>query len=105
MIRRTARRENFTVLGNGMFADNGLSFEAMGLLAYLLSKPDEWVLRPQALADATEGTAQRRGINKIHALLRELVEAGFISRNRLSTGEMEYHINRDLAGMPQEGEA
>lgn len=93
MIYRSKRAENFTVLGNGIFADNGLSFEAMGLLAYLLSKPDNKRVNVQALSKATEGTAQRRGTNKIHALLRELVDAGYITRKRLATGEMEYYIH------------
>lgn len=92
MIYRSKRAENFTVLGNGIFADNGLSFEAMGLLAYLLSKPDNWAVHVQALVKATEGTAQQRGKNKIHALLNELIDAGYITRKRQSSGEMNYYV-------------
>jgi len=78
MIQRTPRRNNFTIIGNGIFTENALSFEAMGLLAYLLSKPDNWQVHVQALVRATEGTAQKRGENKILALLRELIGAGSI---------------------------
>ena len=67
MIQRTPRRNNFTTIGNGIFMENALSFEAMGLLAYLLSKPDNWQVHVQALVRATEGTAQKRGENKIRA--------------------------------------
>ena len=92
MIYRSKRAENFTVLGNGIFADNGLSFEAMGLLAYLLSKPDNWAVHPRLLAKVTEGTAQKRGENKIYALLRELIDAGYITRKRQASGEMHYFV-------------
>ena len=70
MIQRTPRRNNFTTIGNGIFMENALSFEAMGLLAYLLSKPDNWQVHVQALVRATEGTAQKRGENKILAQAR-----------------------------------
>ena len=39
-IIRSERRKNFTHIDNKVFADNVLSFRAMGLLGYLLSKPD-----------------------------------------------------------------
>ena len=92
MIQRTPRRNNFTIIGNGIFTENALSFEAMGLLAYLLSKPDNWQVHVQALVRATEGTAQKRGENKILALLRELIGAGYIIRQRQSSGKMDYYV-------------
>ncbi|RKW12229.1 MAG: hypothetical protein D8H94_11940 [Cardiobacterium sp.] len=100
MIQRTPRRNNFTIIGNGIFTENALSFEAMGLLAYLLSKPDNWQVHVQALVRATEGTAQKRGENKILALLRELIGAGYITRKRQSSGKMDYYVYDEPQGEP-----
>lgn len=100
MIQRTPRRNNFTIIGNGIFMENALSFEAMGLLAYLLSKPDNWQVHVQALVRATEGTAQKRGENKILALLRELIGAGYIIRQRQSSGKMDYYVYDEPQGEP-----
>ena len=103
MIQRTPRRNNFTTIGNGIFMENALSFEAMGLLAYLLSKPDNWQVHVQALVRATKGTAQKRGENKILALLRELIGAGYITRQRQSSGKMDYYVYDEPQGEPSAG--
>jgi len=41
IIRRKVNR-NFTVVPNEPVNDTRLSFEALGLLTYLLSRPDNW---------------------------------------------------------------
>ena len=92
MIQRSARTGNFTVLGNGIFTDNALSFEAMGLLAYLLSKPDNWSIHPRALSKATEGSDQRRGMGKIYDLLNVLIAAGYVVRFKRANGEVDYIV-------------
>ena len=92
MIQRSARTGNFTVLGNIIFADNALSFEAMGLLAYLLSKPDNWSIHPRALSKATEGSDQRRGMGKIYDLLNVLIAAGYVVRFKRANGEVDYIV-------------
>ena len=92
MIQRSARTGNFTILGNGIFTDNALSFEAMGLLAYLLSKPDNWSIHPRALSKATEGSDQRRGMGKIYDLLNVLIAAGYVLRSKRANGEVDYIV-------------
>ena len=92
MIQRSARTGNFTILGNGIFTDNALSFEAMGLLAYLLSKPDNWSIHPRALSKATEGSDQRRGMGKIYDLLNVLIAAGYVLRFKRANGEVDYIV-------------
>ena len=44
-IIRAKRDRNFTVIDNCVFADKQLSFAAIGLLCYLLSKPDNWLVQ------------------------------------------------------------
>jgi hypothetical protein len=41
IIRRKVNR-NFTVIPNEIMNDERLSFEALGLLGFLLSRPDNW---------------------------------------------------------------
>ncbi|KRE08881.1 hypothetical protein ASE61_04860 [Bosea sp. Root670] len=76
IIRRRVTR-NFTIIGNEVFDDDRLSLEATGLLAWLRSRPDNWALSVEHL--------RRRfkvGRNKIHNLVRELVETGWVTRER-----------------------
>lgn len=53
--------------------DKTLSWEARGVLLYLLSRPDDWELQPQDLA-------QGCGINKVYKLLKELDAAGYVKK-------------------------
>lgn len=41
-ILRKSKPNRFTSISNSLLQDGNLSFEARGLLAYLLSKPDDW---------------------------------------------------------------
>lgn len=50
-----------------------LSWEARGMLAYLLSKPDDWEVR---IADLQQGC----GRDKVYSILRELERAGHLIR-------------------------
>ena len=77
MIVRESRRERFTVVSNAALEDSRLSFQAKGLLVYLLSKPDGWRVSREHLA--TVGT---NGISSVRAILTELEECGYLSRVR-----------------------
>lgn len=92
MIHRTKRDRNYTVLPNTIYAHHQLSWQAMGLLSYLLSKPDDWQVSPRALLKVTEDTAKKTGINGIYTILNELKTAGFCSMKRLANGKTVYAI-------------
>lgn len=77
MIIRRRRTRNFTILENEVLDDERLSLEAMGLLAWLRSRPADWHLSVEQLR-----SRHKVGINKMHALVRELVEAGWVTRER-----------------------
>ena len=91
-IIRSERRKNFTHIDNKVFADNVLSFRAMGLLGYLLSKPDNWSVSARHLATVTEKTARPVAINAVHETLKELRQAGFIVMKKRHTGETDYFV-------------
>ena len=84
-IRRAARRHRFVIVDQAAVEDMRLSWAARGLLAYLLSRPDDWKVLVNDLK--RRGNLGRDGI---YALLRELRNAGYVrfERQRDSQGRM-----------------
>lgn len=99
-IRRAKRQNNFTIINNQVFQNGLLSWRAMGLLAYILSKPDDWTILPQALIKVTEGTARNDRKNTVYEILKELKEVGFVTMRKLADGTVEYTVHDE----PQDGE-
>lgn len=77
MIVRTKRNTNFTIISNIGMEDDRLTFKAKGILAYLLSKPDDWQVRDRQLA-----TVGPDGRAAVQAALSELEKYGYIKRVR-----------------------
>jgi len=77
LIERAPRSRSFTVLDNQVVNDPALSFGAKGLLAFILSKPDHWRTDRDHLA--RQGPD---GEKAVRALLRELEQAGYLTRQR-----------------------
>lgn len=74
IIRAVHNKENpYFQFNRASIEDNRLSFKAVGILAYLLSKPDNWTIREADLVKRhTDGaTAVRSG-------LRELKDHGYL---------------------------
>lgn len=70
-----------------------LSFGAIGLLSYMLSKPDTWTFRKTWLYDTPEIKDKRRAIQKYW---QELVDFKYIIQFQKRTGsknEYEYYFN------------
>lgn len=77
-IIRAHRPKRFTVLDNASIEDIRLSFRALGVLTYLLSRPDGWQ------TDSTRLAATRKeGRDATRTALRELEAAGYLSRSRV----------------------
>ena len=82
-IRRAARKPGkFTVIDNVVF-NSGLSFRAMGMLTYLLSKPDHWEVSVTQLVKHAKGTAKPDGRDAIYAILAELIDKRFVERHAI----------------------
>ncbi|MDH5274171.1 MAG: helix-turn-helix domain-containing protein [Gammaproteobacteria bacterium] len=84
-IRRAARRHRYVIVDQAAVEDTRLSWAARGLLAYLLSRPDDWKVLVNDLKK--RGNLGRDGI---YALLRELRQTGYVrfERNRDAQGRM-----------------
>lgn len=93
MYIRTHKNKNYTVLDNTALKDENLSWQAKGLLSYLLSLPDDWQIYISELQ-----THAKNGKASTANTINELIDAGYITRSRLknkSTGKFEgyeYHV-------------
>ena len=87
MIVRSKRRETYTNINNDVFKTN-MSAEALGILCFLLSKPDNWQVKCDQLA-AHFGC----GVKVVWRVMKELVVAGFVARSKMSSGEMSYTVH------------
>lgn len=72
-IIRVEKNKNYSVINNTGIIDKNLSFKAKGILAYLLSKPDNWRCVPSDLA-ANSCDGQKA----IYSGLRELRSQGYM---------------------------
>lgn len=77
MIIRRRYNRNFTVLPNAVLDDDRLSAEAMGVLCYLRGRPADWHVELSHLSERF-----RIGRDKTQRVVAELVEAGWIKRER-----------------------
>ena len=79
-----------------MFLDERLSVEAKGVLGFLLSRPHAWQVRLEHI-----GRTLRVGRKKLQRIFRELISAGYVTRERQRIldghrfGEMDYVV-RDV---------
>lgn len=68
--------------------NKALSYEARGMLAYLLSQPDHWQVKVYDLIlDAPEGQTTKAGKAKVYGILDELAEHGYIKKPKRYRGD------------------
>lgn len=76
-IIRAESRDRYTVVHNETVEDGTLSFRALGLLVYILSKPDHWRTHVSQLASTRE---TGEGREAVRTALKELERAGYVER-------------------------
>jgi len=72
-----SKEKPYVLILRAALQDNRLSFEARGLMAYLLSKPDNWEISPKELQDA--GACGRE---RVYRILNELIKFGYLKRDK-----------------------
>lgn len=80
-ILKKKKKNNYTSISNAFLQDNSLSFEARGVGASLLSRPDNWEINISAIM--AEG---KIGRDKVKKIITELIQAGYMykSQSRVS---------------------
>lgn len=94
---RIEKNTNYTHISNVPANDKELSWEARGLLYYLLTKPDNWQCRNNDLIN--KGPA---GGDKIERILDELQEHGYITRQRIQKEDGTFDWDTTVHEMPVE---
>ena len=94
-VYRVERTRDYTVMSNHHLKDPGLSLKAKGLLAIMLSLPDDWNCSTRGLAAIC-----KEGVEAIGNALKELKRAGYVVRRQLRgehgrVGSVEYTIYRE----------
>jgi hypothetical protein len=81
ILRSNYNSENpFKPVASISLKDESLSLKARGLLAYLLSNADNWVLNIEQLIDSV---STQDGATAIRAAIKELKDAGYIVMNQV----------------------
>jgi len=100
-INKSKTYESFTILPNRIFSDVKLSLKATGILAYLLSKPMDWVVKAKDVENRfTDGR------DSVYTGIRELEKAGYIKKvqgqeNKGKFTEVVYYVyDKPLTGKP-----
>lgn len=106
-IHRAVRNEDhpYFITNRATAQDTTLTYEAAGLLWYLLSKPDTWKVIPVTLQRKGEGKKKGTARGRVYNLLNELIEARYIERiyHRDSEGkvaDVEYIIHERPHPLP-----
>jgi hypothetical protein len=95
-IFRLPKVEKHLAVDNALFSDERLSWEARGLMGYLLSKPDDWRVRTYDIV--ARGPA---GTDKIRRMLFELMEAGYLSRRRIALPNGRFEWETEVYETPE----
>lgn len=81
-IIRIKKEREYVSISNTVLQDKRLSWEARGVMAYLLSKPDGWQCRNYDLVKQSPA-----GKHVIQRVLKELQEYGYMYRYQKSDGQ------------------
>lgn len=81
-IMRVAKNSNYTVMNRTALNDTRLSWKAKGIIAYMLSMPDDWIFYfDELVKHSTDGKASfRAGFN-------ELKVCGYVERRPVREGQ------------------
>ena len=74
---RVEKTENYSVIANACIEDERLTWQARGLLVYLLSKPNDWQVRVAELIAQSPA-----GRDAVYSTIRELTTHGYIESHR-----------------------
>ena len=77
-VYRRHKETNFTCIDNHLFNDKTLSMKAKGLLAQILSLPDDWKYSVNGLASLFSD-----GRDAVNGAINELIEHGYITRTKI----------------------
>jgi hypothetical protein len=84
-IHRITKNQNFTVLSNDLINDSRLDFRDIGVITYLLSKPDVWIINQSEVM-----RSHNIGRASLRTSFQNLMDCGYITRVKNKTEDGEY---------------
>ena len=91
MKKTINKKENFTSIHNKLINDSKISLKGKGIMLYMLSKPENWKYNPKEIAKNSKD-----GLDSVYSGIKELIEAGYVSRVRHSDGTVDYFVFEDV---------
>lgn len=92
-ILRVKHIESYTVINNNLINDSRISFKALGIAVFFLSKPDNWNINIKYLTEKNNKGEKLRleGKDAISSALKELEEFGYLKKvhKRDSSGQFK----------------
>ena len=90
-INKSTLQENYSTLPNKLINDDKLSGDGLAVLVYLLSKPSDWKVNAQNIANRFG-----YGINKVYAIIKHLIQYGYVKkdvmRDQGKYTQIVYHV-------------
>jgi hypothetical protein len=68
----------YVIMNKEFLSNENLSFKAKGILSYLLSKPDDWIVLVKDIVNRSKD-----GRDSVYSGIKELIEEGYIVRHRI----------------------
>jgi len=75
-INKSTLQENYSTLPNKLINDEKLSGDGLAVLVYLLSKPADWKVNAQNIANRFG-----YGINKVYSIIKQLIQYGYVKKD------------------------
>lgn len=94
-VIRRKHTANFTTIGNALFNDDRLAADELGVLAYLLSRPNDWEVRRPALARRFDV-----GKQTIKRIILNLIQYGWIQAKKTRLPNGTYHTIYEVRDEP-----
>jgi len=88
----------FAQIKNEVLFAKDISLKAKGLFAYIYAKPRDWQFSSARIADEI-----KEGRKSILGAMKELEDAGYLTRKRLSDGRVKYYLSHTLDPQSQKG--
>jgi hypothetical protein len=85
VLRIKQRKRGWVPISRALIDDARLQFDTRGVANWLIAKPDCWQIRIGALPHLLQqraGPGERMGRDRVRRILRELEQAGYLSRSR-----------------------
>ena len=87
MIHRSKWDTEYVIVPNSLVNNPNLDWRDIGLLVYLLSKPEKWSVSAAQLTKE-----KKAGRDQVWKILNVLVEEGYAVREKKQNGKMDYWI-------------